>query len=79
MTADIIGIIAAVTLSFLILGTMILPYLAALNHVTYEVNSTVVTGAIAALSGIISAVAVKKINGPNPTNNPNNNQSGDAK
>jgi len=64
MTAEIIGIIAAVTLSFLILGTMILPYLAALNHVTYEVNSTVVAGGIAALSGIISAVAVKKINNP---------------
>lgn len=64
MAANIIGIIAAVTLSFLILGTMILPYMAALNHVVYEVNGTVVTGAIAALSGIISAVAVRKINNP---------------
>lgn len=66
MTSDVIGIIAAVTLSVLILGTMILPFLAGLYHITYEINQTIVTGAIAALSGIISAVAVKKLQ-----NNPN--------
>jgi hypothetical protein len=61
MTADIIGIIAALTLAVLVLGVVILPYLAAIHHVEYGVNQTIVTGAIAALSGIISAVAVKKI------------------
>ena len=61
MTANIIAIIAAVTLSALILGTLILPYLAGLHHFTYTVNEQVVTGAIAALSGIISAIAIKKL------------------
>jgi hypothetical protein len=67
MTAEIIGIIAAATLAFLILGSMILPFAAALNHVTYEVNTTLITGSIAALSGIISAVAMKKLQNPSST------------
>jgi hypothetical protein len=71
MTADIIGIIAALTLAALVLGIIILPYLAALHHVTYEVNQAIVTGAIAALSGIISAVAVKKIKDNGQSNNCN--------
>jgi high-affinity Fe2+/Pb2+ permease len=69
MAANIIGIIAALTLTALVLGILIFPYLAALHHVVYEVNATIITGAIAALSGIISAVAVKKIQ--NNCNNPN--------
>jgi uncharacterized membrane protein len=63
--ADKIALIAALTLSALILGTLVLPLIAALAHVPYEINSTVVTGSIAALSGIISAVTVKKINDTN--------------
>lgn len=62
MTGDIIALIAAVTLMLLVLAVVILPYFAAINHVTYEVNQTIVAGCVAALSGIISAVAVKKIN-----------------
>lgn len=68
MTAsDKVALIAAFTLSALILGAIVLPFLAALCHVQYEVNQTIVTGAIAALSGIISAVTVKKINDVNNT------------
>jgi len=65
VTANIIGIIAIVTLSIVVIGSLILPYLAAIHHITYDINATIVTGAIAALSGIISAVAVKKIQNTN--------------
>lgn len=64
--ADKIAMIAAFTLSALILGAIVLPFLAAICHVQYEVNQTIVTGAIAALSGIISAVSMKKINDSKP-------------
>lgn len=62
MTSDIVALIAAGTLSVLILSTVLLPFIAALYHVPYVINDQVVTGAIAALTGIISAVAMKKIN-----------------
>jgi hypothetical protein len=71
MTADIIAIIAALTLSAFILGILILPYLAASKHIVYSLDPTVITGVIAALSGIISAVAVKKLNNTCP---PDSNQ-----
>ena len=60
-TENIIGILAAVTLSAFILGALILPYLAALHHIVYAVDGQLITVAIAALSGVISAVAVKKL------------------
>lgn len=60
MIMDIIAIIAILTLSILILSVTLLPYFAAMNHVTYIVNDQLLTGCIAALSGILSAVAVKK-------------------
>lgn len=61
INGNLIALIAALTLSALVLGILILPLVAALCHVPYEINPTIVTGAIAALSGIISAVAVKQI------------------
>jgi hypothetical protein len=64
MTTDIIAIIAILTLAIVVLGIVFLPYLAAINHVTYDVNQSLITGAIAALSGIISACAVKKLKSP---------------
>lgn len=68
MTADIIGLIAMVTLALVVIGVVLLPYLAAMNHVPYELNQTIITGAIAALSGIISAAALKKIQAPTAPN-----------
>lgn len=49
------------TLAIFVLGVLFLPYLAAVHHVVYDMNQTIVTGVIAALSGIISACAIKKI------------------
>ena len=60
--ANLIGLIAVVTLSLFVLGAMVLPFFAAMHHITYIVNEQLITGAIGALSGIISCVALKKIN-----------------
>jgi hypothetical protein len=61
MVANFIAIIAILTLAVLILSVTLLPYFAAMNQVTYIVNDTLLTGCIASLTGIISAMAVKKI------------------
>lgn len=65
MIVDVVLMIAISTLAILILSVTLLPYFAAMNHVTYIVNDQLLTGCMAALSGIISAIVVKKLQTPN--------------
>ena len=61
MIENFIAIVAILTLSVLILSVTILPYVAAMHQVTYIVNDPLLTGCIASLTGIISAMAAKRI------------------
>jgi hypothetical protein len=58
---DLVAIVAIFTLSILILSVTLLPFIAAMMHVTYIVNDQLLTGCIAAMSGIVSAIVMKKM------------------
>jgi hypothetical protein len=58
---DIVAIVAIFTLSILILSVTLLPFVAAMMHVTYIVNDQLLTGCIAAMSGLLSAIVMKKM------------------
>jgi hypothetical protein len=60
---DTVAIVAIFTLSILILSVTLLPFVAAMMHVTYVVNDQLLTGCIAAMSGIVSAIVMKKMSG----------------
>lgn len=58
---DLVAVVAIFTLSILILSVTLLPFTAAMMHVTYVVNDQLLTGCIAAMSGLLSAIIMKKM------------------
>lgn len=61
---NVVAIVAIFTLSVLILSVTLLPFCAAMMHVSYIVNDQLLTGCIAAMSGLLSAILVKKMKDP---------------
>ena len=58
---DLVAIVAIFTLSILILSVTLLPFIAAMMHVTYIVNDQLLTGCIGAMTGIVTAIVMKKM------------------
>ena len=65
MLQNVIAILVTLALVVFLLGALILPYLAAINHVTFSVDTQLVTAVIAALAGTLSAIIMKRLRNGN--------------